>query len=264
MEPTNFGREYFRQLLLIFIEKTGKFSLECFERVADEPAVAPEKVLRVHRLRGILDKVKLIGLKRYYQLPGSLRRYHVREDWIQDAMRLLLENAPQYDPQHGLSFNQYILIRVKQRLLDIQRAIVRKYPPPDEDAQRSLKSLRWEIGREPTDEDVANFLGCSVERASEFLCAAGSGGGETGTLSPELQIVQQEQRLVLWECIEQLQLKYKLLFVLHEFEEVSFAELFQRFSNFLDSASQSTFQRRYRKIWTAVTTCVKNRYRKTL
>lgn len=235
MEQIGFGREYFRQLLTTLAEKTKDYPLECFEVVADEPSLAPEHVIRLYRLKQIVTVVKTMGIKKFYQMPEKIRAYHDQEEWVQDAMRILLEQAQQYDPQRLPSFNRFILSRVKQRLIDIQRALFRKNSLIDEERLESNEPIQKSL--ELPDED---------------------------TQALEDQIIQKEQWALLWGCIEQLELQHKLLFVLREFDEVSFQELFKKFADVLESKSQSTFQRRYHNmIFGAVKTCVQKRYNLT-
>ena len=231
MKSAGFGKEYFRQILLALVERTTCHPLECFDPVPDEAGETSEDIIRLFRLKTVVANVKALGVKTFYRTPVDLRRYHEQEEWIQDAMVILLEQAGQFDPQRSGSFTRFILARVKQRLLDIQRALYRKHAPAEAEQQQV------------STEDV--FIELVDEEAS----------------SQEAQYVELEQWTRIWDCIERLPISYKLLFVLHEFDEAAFQELFEKFSDLLESGSQSTFQRRYQqRIFQAVQACVQTHY----
>lgn len=237
MKNTGFGKEYFRHILLALVERTACYPLECFEPVPDEPAEATEQVLRLFRLKTVVTHVKAVGAKKFYHTPADLRLYQGQEEWIQDAMVILLEQAELFDPQRSPSFTRFILARVKLRLMDIQRALYRKYTSDEEERNAHSRVKR-------TEENLSH---------AEIV--------DTGVNSQEKQYIEQERWTRIWDCIERLPLSYKLLFVLHEFDEVAFQELFEKFSELLESRSQSTFQRRYlQRIFLAVQACVQTHY----
>ena len=189
------------------------------------------------RLKAVVAKVKTLGGKTFYHTPIDLRRYHGQEEWIQDAMIILLEQAGQFDPKRSGSFTRFIVVRVKQRLLDIQRALYRKYA--SDNSEQNAQNLSQQINR---DEKLTELADESAD-------------------SQETQYLEQEQWKRIWNCIERLPISHKLLFVLHEFDEVAFQELFEKFSDLLESRSQSTFQRRYhQRIFLAVQACVQKQY----
>jgi DNA-directed RNA polymerase specialized sigma subunit len=78
-------------------------------------------------------------------------------------------------------------------------------------------------------------------------------------LSPETQFIHHEARKILWDCIEKLQPKMKMMFIRHEFDELSFKKLYRQLN--INDSSFSTFKRRYKKnVYESVENCVSSQY----
>jgi|GEM_PF-4984244 len=248
-----------------------------FEVVQNEPAGLSENELREHRLRTLVSTAKKMGERKYYEMPESFRADFTREEWIHEALFIFFEQTARYDPRHNLSFNRYILKMVKNRLISKQRELFRKNPPAENDDLRKIAaSLKRELGRDVTAEELSEHAGIDKRKAEEFLDSGvrqrvfeRRSGEEldkaevkTG-ISPEEQYIRLEARKILWDCIRRLESKMRLLFIRHEFFGISFQKLFDKpeYRKFLGSISLTTFQRDYKKrTFDPVENCVRRKY----
>lgn len=203
--------------------------------------------------------------------------YRTKDDWIQDALIILYNSCESYEPGKG-AFNNFARFMVSRRLISIQRDLYRKNPPVNDDLRKVFLSLKREKGRKPTAEELMEVTGLSREQIEKFM---DSGFGErmftrakddvlekhvkTG-MSPEEQYIRLEARKILGDCIEKLEPEIKLLFKLHEYENISFQKLFDdvKFRNILlkKAGSLKTFQRRYEEdVYSPVRHCVDVHYK---
>ncbi len=249
------------------IEQTEDIPLE---PVPGEPAEGDSGELRAYRIKALLKQVRKMALKRFFQMPESFRKVSTQEDWIQEAMILFCQLSKHYDKDKG-SFENYVRFMISRRLVSIQRTLFRKNPPVDEELLKLAASIKREKGKTPSTEDLADLTGRSEASVRSALEAGGGpriftempeGGAAPKDVkigvSPEDQYIRHETRKVLWGCINRLDPLSKLLFVRHEFYEVSLRELYRKFP--FSTESQSTFQRTYkRSIYGRVQRCVQSR-----
>lgn len=240
------------------------------EPVPGEPAGADSDELRAYRMEALLKQVRKMALKRFFQMPDSFRKVNNQDDWIQEAMILFCQHTQDYDKDKG-SFENYIRFMISRRLISLQRTLFRKNPPVDDELLKLAASIKREKGEAPSTADLADLTGRSEASVRSALEA---GGGprvftempEDGPapkdvkigVSPEDQYIRHETRKILWGCINRLDPLSKLLFVRHEFYEVSLRELYSKL--LFSTESLSTFQRTYkRNIYGRVQRCVKSR-----
>lgn len=100
-----------------------------------------------------------------------------REDLEDVAILGLLQALDSYDPDRGTPFVSYSYGRIRGALVDYLRsidALPRERRRRLAEAQRAMETLRQTLGAEPSDEDVADFLGVSVSDYHSLLCDAQS------------------------------------------------------------------------------------------
>src|SRR5690554_3937337 len=100
-----------------------------------------------------------------------------REDLEDVALLGLLQALDSYDPERGTPFVSYSYGRIRGALVDYLRsidALPRERRRRLAEAQRAMETLRQTLGAEPSDEDVADFLGVSVSDYHSLLCDAQS------------------------------------------------------------------------------------------
>jgi len=208
----------------VLAERTQKFE---FDGIPNEPESASEDELRQLRLKDLIAKVIKMGIRKYYQSPVSCRVVHSKEDWIQKAMIIFIEQLEEYDPNRGKTFNKFILFRVKNRLTDRLRTFIKR------DIQ-DTKNL-------PDPKEINK------------------------TKSPEDECIEKERREILWNCVSQLSPReLRMLFMRHEIEGISLQRLYDdiRMDYTIGNISLSsfeTFKRHYReRIRGTVRDCVTN------
>jgi len=142
------------QIFQILVERTRNFHLE---NLLNEPKYASEDELRQFRLKDIINRVVNMGIRAYYQAPENSRTVHTKDDWIQDAMVIFIQQVEEYDPNKGVPFNRFILFRVRgrlnNRLTEIRRRIGRemetRVPPEktgsleDDYIQKERHNILW-------------------------------------------------------------------------------------------------------------------------
>lgn len=100
-----------------------------------------------------------------------------REDLEDVAILGLLQALDSYEPERGTPFVSYSYGRIRGALVDYLRsidALPRERRRRLAEAQRAIETLRQTLGAEPSDEDVADYLGVSVSDYHSLLCDAQS------------------------------------------------------------------------------------------
>lgn len=95
-----------------------------------------------------------------------------REDVENVGLMGLLEALEQYDPEQGTAFASYAYGRIRGAMVDYLRSIdvlPRRKRRRMAEAQTAIDKLRQVLGKEPSDEDVANYLGISLEKYHALL-----------------------------------------------------------------------------------------------
>lgn len=250
-----------------FSQQTQDF---LFSKVKGEPADAPPEKLHEFRLLALIRQVHQMALKKYFQMPEAFTASHSQEDWVQEAFIIMLECCQSYD-QRG-PFDNFARFMVSKRLVSMQRKVFSQNPPADRDLYKKVQAYKRKHGCIPTAKELAQETGCDLDVIQQYL-ENGYGqrlvAGEAERvcknkdvkvgLNPEAQYIHHEARHILWECIEALQAKMKLLFIRHEIEVWPFKKLYQRFDN--QDLSFSTFKRWYRdNVYVSVESCVSSHY----
>lgn len=84
----------------------------------------------------------------------------------------LLQALDQYDPETGTAFASYAYGRIRGAMVDYLRSIdvlPRRKRRRMAEAQTAIEKLRQVLGKEPSDEDVANYLGISLKKYHGLL-----------------------------------------------------------------------------------------------
>lgn len=164
----------------------------------------------------------------------------------------LLEAIERFDPARGVKFETYALTRIRGAVIDGLRAdtwapALKQKAKQIEQAQATLES---QLGRDPTDEELAGKLGLSLvdlaRRQSEVSAAvmlslddsSSSGSDEEGLTvaeklmdptspDPVLQALHSERRETLAQAIEKLTEKERLVVTLFYYEGLTAKEIAQ-------------------------------------
>lgn len=141
-----------------------------------------EELLRRHRRDGDLDaRDELVA--RHLPLARRLaRRYHSRSEPIDDLEQVaavgLIKALARFDPRRGVAFSSFAVPTIQGELRRHLRDTTWTVRPPRSVQERAVavgpvtEELTAELRRSPTSAEVAERLGCSVERVLEAREAA--------------------------------------------------------------------------------------------
>ena len=107
-----------------------------------------------------------------HHLIGRLPPNVLVEDLIQAGMIGLIEAQKNYDGSKGASFETYAGIRIRGAMLDdIRRGdwVPRSVHKHSRDISQAISVLEVELNRDPTDSEVANYLGLSLAQYHKAL-----------------------------------------------------------------------------------------------
>ncbi len=121
-------------------------------------SAAPSREEAIHKY---LHLVKYVAGRISVGLPSSVEI----NDLINDGVFGLIDAIEKYDQSRDVKFETYAIMRINGAILDALRSLdwvprgVRKRA---RDVERAHAALEGELGRDPTDEELAGRLGLSV------------------------------------------------------------------------------------------------------
>jgi RNA polymerase sigma factor FliA len=143
------------------------------QRLAEENAANPTPQSREAVVLAAIPLVRsIIGRLNIPDHPLA-----TREDLEDVAILGLLQALDSYDPERGTPFVSYSYGRIRGALVDYLRsidALPRERRRRLAEAQKAIETLRQSFGEEPSDHDVADYLGISVVDYHALLCDAQS------------------------------------------------------------------------------------------
>lgn len=98
------------------------------------------------------------------------------EDFVNEGVLGLIEAVDRYDPVHGTQFSTYATLRVRGRVLDYLRSsdwMPRAARRRTRAAQEATQQLWGELGRAPTDDELAGRLEIDLPTLHQTLSDAG-------------------------------------------------------------------------------------------
>jgi RNA polymerase sigma factor for flagellar operon FliA len=133
----------------------------------------------MYNARGINDQSDILlaehaGLvkKMAYQLKAKLPASVEVDDLIQAGMIGLLNASSKYEDGHGAQFTTYIVQRVRGAMLDELRSadwVPRSVRKNMRDVEAAMKVLEQQLGRPPTETEVAGKLNLDIGAYYEML-----------------------------------------------------------------------------------------------
>ena len=130
-----------------------------------EPQVREQLILQYAPL------VKYVMGRLAISLPAILDY----EDVLSSGTIGLIEAVERYEPSKGVKFETYAIARVKGSIIDTLRSLdrlPRSVRQKAKAADSAVNELTIDLGREPTDQEVADALGLTVETYLKHLVAA--------------------------------------------------------------------------------------------
>jgi RNA polymerase primary sigma factor len=158
----------------------------------------------------------VVSIARHYASPQ-----HLFEDLVQEGALGLIEAVKRFDPEKGFRFSTYATHWIRQTIagaMDGKSKAIRLPPHVSQmirriDRARSI--IAMQLGREPTDEQVASAIGIPASQLEQLRQAARAtvsldtnvGDDQTtlGSLIPDASCVDAEESVMSDELIAELQ-----------------------------------------------------------
>jgi RNA polymerase sigma factor for flagellar operon FliA len=184
---------------------------------------------------------------------GSGLPAHVDEgDLVSYGLLGLISAIERYDPDRDVKFETYAIARIKGSILDELRSldwVPRSVRSRARQIERAMSELEAKIGRAPTDEEIAEKVGITVDelegsltdisRSSiaaldELWTISGSGGDQVALIDtiedtqgpePQSAFAQTELREMVADAITSLPEREKLVITLYYYEDLTLREI---------------------------------------
>jgi len=184
---------------------------------------------------------------------GSVLPAHVDEnDLVSYGLLGLIGAIERFDPDRDIKFETYAIARIKGSIIDELRAmdwVPRSVRSRARDIERAIGELERKLMRAPTDEEISEKLGVSVDEldgslteisrssiaALDELWTISSAGGDQVALidtiedtqgpEPQTELAQTELKEALGEAIARLPEREKLVVTLYYYEELTLREI---------------------------------------
>ena len=173
------------------------------------------------------------------------------DDLISQAIVGLIEAIDRYDPTRGVKFNTFAYYRIRGAVMDMLRELdwmPRSLRAKGNDIVNAIARLEGELGRPPSDEEVAAAMGISIDRFNEIAQEVGGSSlmsmdetieqddgenhlpvgdmiADDNALSPEDFAANQDQRRVLAEAIDSLPENERLVISLYYHDGLTLKEI---------------------------------------
>jgi RNA polymerase sigma factor FliA len=183
---------------------------------------------------------------------GSGLPAHVDEgDLVSYGLLGLIGAIERYDPDRDIKFETYAIARIRGSIIDELRAldwVPRSVRSRAREIERAIAALEAKLGRAPTDEEIAEKVGVSVDELEESLTDIArssiaaldelwsvSGEGDQVSLLDTLEdpdsvrpadaLDETEVREILGDAISRLPEREKLVITLYYYEELTLREI---------------------------------------
>jgi RNA polymerase sigma factor for flagellar operon FliA len=161
----------------------------------------------------------------------------------------LIEAVERFDPEKGVKFETYAISRIRGAIIDALRSLdrlPRSVRQKAKEADQAIIALTHDLGRDPTDEEVAELLGISPEAYRKHLIDASwvtvsldansaggdedDDGGEIAVPDPDEQDISlglEQQELIgeLGQAIRELPDREQLVLSLYYKDELTMREV---------------------------------------
>jgi RNA polymerase sigma factor FliA len=128
---------------------------------APSPAVTKASPSREEAIHRYLHLVKYVAGRISVHLPSNVDI----NDLINDGVFGLIDAIEKYDDSRSVKFETYAITRINGAILDALRSldwVPRAVRQRARQVDRAFEGLEFELGRDPTDEELANRLALSV------------------------------------------------------------------------------------------------------
>ena len=109
---------------------------------------------------------------------GLYQNYATVDDIINNGVITMIDIIEKYDASKGMDFEPYAYTRVKQATIDYIRKqdyLPRRVRQQARDVSKAFNELSKELMREPTDTELAKYMGITVEELNHHYSEVSSG-----------------------------------------------------------------------------------------
>ncbi|MDP8957796.1 MAG: FliA/WhiG family RNA polymerase sigma factor [Actinomycetota bacterium] len=177
------------------------------------------------------------------RVGAGLPRHVDREDLVSHGIFGLIDAIERFDPSRGFRFETFAVPRVRGAILDELRSLdwlPRTVRDQAKAVERAIGELSQELGRAPSDTELAEHLGISTERLGQVMVDSTAMGfasldavvpsseDRSLTLADVVQdphAVDLDARLQLREALEALPERERLIVSLYYYEGLKLAEI---------------------------------------
>lgn len=210
-----------------------------------------EELLEMYRENGRIEIKQELVMRYLYivkaiasQMRGVYAGSLQTEDIINEGVIAIMKGIDRYDPERDNKFETFISRRIRGMIIDLVRK--NDWMPRDFRKQiRLMEEARIALGGDPTDEEVAAYLGMDVKKYKKFqrmsvimnvlsldMLIDDEDEHQSLQLSskdaasqPEKAYLQGESRQVLAEAVASLKEKEQLVISLYYVEELNMGQI---------------------------------------
>lgn len=216
-----------------------------------------EELLEMYRQEGMLEVKQALVLRYLYivkAIASQMRNVYTgslqMEDIINEGVIAIMKGIDRYDPERDNKFETFISRRIRGMIIDL----VRKNDWMPRDFRKQVKameevqtSLSRSLGRQPSDEEVAQTMGMEIKKYRKFqrmstmmnvlsldMITDDEGEHQSLQLSsgdidsqPEKAFLRGESHQILAEAVNSLKEKEKLVVSLYYVEELNMGQIAQ-------------------------------------
>lgn len=140
----------------------------------------------VLRYRGLIKNAAL-------QIRGVYNHMAQVDDIVSEGILTLVSAIDRYDPEKGVKFETFVAKRIRGMVIDVARKqdwLPRSLRKRTREIDEAVTQLYAELGRGPTDAEVAQYLGITVEKYNKE--AAGVALGNILSLDALIDMREQD------------------------------------------------------------------------
>ena len=144
--------------------------------------LAPEELFQLYKSTGNEELkwplvMRYVGLVRTIalQVRGVYSSFAQVDDIINEGVLALMSAVDKFDPDKGIKFETYVSKRIRGAIIDLARRqdwVPRSVRRKAREIDQASSELFSELGRYPTDEEMASRLGVSQSQYQEDLASA--------------------------------------------------------------------------------------------
>jgi len=188
--------------------------------------------------------VKFIAMR----MRGVYKNYAQMDDVVNQGMIALIDAVEKYDPARGIKFETFASIKIKGSVIDFIRTqdwIPRRVRKMSSDLEQAHNRLCSDLGREPTNAEMAKEMNLSVEQLDRAMeqtynfnllsyeevvwqkqsAMGGDAADDSVEDSPEGKLMENELRSRLAQSVDKLGERERTVISLYYYEKLKLKEI---------------------------------------